>query len=68
MQAVPTIQPSSPASAVPFLPTRRDYFAAMAMQGMLAGDRNDWGDVISDAVDFADELIAALDKEAGPNA
>jgi len=46
--------------------TKREYFAAMAMQGMLAS----WGqhdvaaadEIVSDAVTFADALLAELER------
>jgi hypothetical protein len=44
--------------------TKRELFAAMAMQGMLA-DGQDWSAVPHDAVQTADRLIAALTPEKG---
>ena len=62
--------------------TKREYFAAMAMQGMLAGvwttdDMSDFEDepeafrehqaiVAGSCVSYADALIAALNKEPQP--
>jgi hypothetical protein len=44
--------------------TKREYFAAMAMQGLLASPKypDGLGHVGTDAVKFADDLIAALAK------
>lgn len=49
--------------------TKREHFAAMAMQGILArGQPSDVcvsiSDYCDDAVKYADALIAALNKEA----
>lgn len=50
--------------------TKREYFAAMAMQGILANTtyeaprRNKLGGMAQDAVNAADALIAALNQEA----
>lgn len=47
--------------------TKREHFAAMAMQGLLANpDRDvmDYGNYSNDAVMHADALIDALNKEA----
>ena len=41
--------------------TKREYFAAMALQGLLANNNNYMYSVIS-AVEFADDLIEELSK------
>ena len=50
--------------------TKRELFAAMAMQGQLAHrngyTENGYGVIASDAVEFADALIAELNKEVQP--
>ena len=44
--------------------TKREYFAAMAMQGLLANTKNSFYErVANDALDAADALINALNKE-----
>ena len=47
--------------------TKRELFAAMAMQGQLAHrngyTENGYGVIASDAVEFADALITELNKE-----
>lgn len=51
--------------------TRRELFAAMAMQGSIAAESQDYGfsgdsrhqQTAEDCVKFADALIAALDKK-----
>ena len=46
--------------------TKREYFAAMAMQGLIASwgqhDVTDFGEIASDAVLAADALLAELEK------
>lgn len=42
--------------------TKREYFAAKAMQGLLSGGFNMYEDVAGTAVDFADQLINALNN------
>jgi len=46
--------------------TKREYFAAMAMQGLLASwgehDVTDFAEIASDSVKAADSLLAALDS------
>ena len=44
--------------------TKREYFAAMAMQGLLASDMNGATDVANCAAVFANELIKTLNAEA----
>ena len=46
--------------------TKREYFAAMAMQGLLATGtyHTNFEDAPSDARRYADELIEALNKES----
>lgn len=43
--------------------TKREYFAAMAMQGLLAESKINEATVAILAVDYADELIKRLNKE-----
>jgi len=43
--------------------TKREYFAAKAMQGLLAGGFNIHEDAAGTAVVFADQLIEALANE-----
>lgn len=50
---------NSPTPAI----SRRDYFAAMAMQGLLPTNRDGAAWIASIALIFADALIAELDKE-----
>jgi hypothetical protein len=50
---------------VPCWMTKREYFAALAMNGILAGDTTQDSlavDIADFAVDQADKLIAALEK------
>jgi hypothetical protein len=50
---------------VPCWMTKREYFAALAMNGILAGDTAQDSlavDIADFAVDQADKLIAALEK------
>lgn len=46
--------------------TKREYFAAMAMQGILsscfASMNPDYNDLALDALNFADALLSELDK------
>jgi hypothetical protein len=42
--------------------TKREYFAAMAMQGILANNPSNVFKVVKDAVETADILIAELNK------
>lgn len=41
--------------------TKREHFAALAMQGILA--RGDHGNVVRNSLEYADALIAQLNKE-----
>lgn len=47
--------------------TKREYFAAMAMQALATGtpisSLTDFADIASDAVQFANALIEALNEE-----
>lgn len=45
--------------------TKREQFAAMAMQGLLTSAQNtiDRGFIIKNSVDYADKLLAELAKE-----
>lgn len=52
--------------ALPVLPStisRRDYFAAAALQGIIASNdlRTDWSLAVTLAVDTADKIIGILD-------
>ena len=44
--------------------TKREYFAAMAMQGICSHNLANWsnGDIVINAVDIADELLKQLEK------
>jgi hypothetical protein len=42
--------------------TKREYFAAMAMQGLLSADSINYEAIIGDAVKLADALIEELNK------
>jgi hypothetical protein len=56
-------EPAYPNIQVPSLKglTKREYFAAMALQGLLGNNNNYVYSVIS-AVEFADDLIEELSK------
>jgi hypothetical protein len=45
--------------------TKREYFAALAMQGLLANDYHevDLEDLVSRAIEYSDELIKQLANE-----
>ena len=46
--------------------TKREHFAAMAMQGMLANtDSKDWSmlEVCADSISYADSLLKALENK-----
>lgn len=43
--------------------TKREYFAAMAMQGILSSNL-EWINVAVSSVDFADALISELEKDS----
>jgi predicted transcriptional regulator len=62
----PTVQVTNPNSTVTHLLTKREYFAAMAMQGFVAATRYDSDSDIEYfaqiAVQAADALIAELNK------
>jgi hypothetical protein len=62
----PTVQVTSPNSTVTHGLTKREYFAAMAMQGFVAATRYDSDSDIKYfaqiAVQAADALIAELNK------
>jgi hypothetical protein len=53
--------PNDPAFHNPGL-TKREYFAAMALQGLLADNTYNTDVAANVAVDFADLLIEALNK------
>ena len=42
--------------------TKREYFAAMAMQGLLANDKVEHKYCVISAVEYADDLIEQLNK------
>lgn len=46
--------------------TKREYFAAMAMQGLIANKPNSPTVLSMDAIAYADALLKRLDKEATP--
>jgi hypothetical protein len=43
--------------------TKREQFAAMAMQGLKTGDYHTFSDMASDAVMIADALLAQLEEK-----
>ena len=43
--------------------TKREQFAAMAMQGLKTGDYHTFSDIVSDAVMIADALLAKLEEK-----
>ena len=47
--------------------TKREHFAGLAMASLIgkSESRYDYGDTADDAVNFADALLAELDKEQG---
>ena len=69
---------TTPAFPVPWFPvgsgnglTKREYFAAMAMQGLLANTQ--WSDILprdvaDEAIKHADALLTALEAEQAPSA
>ena len=64
-------QPNDQAFSIPdvgiqFCPglTIREYFAAKAMQGLLADPNQDRSSLVKGAAGFADELIKELNKNA----
>jgi len=42
--------------------TKREYFAAMALQGLLANNNKEYAYCVISAVEFADDLINELNK------
>jgi molybdopterin biosynthesis enzyme len=58
----PTVQVTNPNSPVTHGLTKREYFAAMALQGYLANNPSNVFKVVKDAVETADILIAELNK------
>jgi hypothetical protein len=42
--------------------TKREYFAAMALQGLLVNNNNDYAYCVISAVEYADGLIDELNK------
>lgn len=61
----PTADPKPIKQQIPGL-TKREYFAAMAMQGIVTRQSYDPDDMASFAVDYADALIAQLQKSSNP--
>jgi len=67
MPAMPFVEPDHPGSIYPGL-TKREHFAAMAMQGILSNPRWEGKDdylayqVASSAVRYADALLAELER------
>jgi hypothetical protein len=59
---VTKIFPPPPPQPVRYIPTRRDYFAASCLSGLMARDSSITDDVKS-AVSAADKLIAALEAK-----
>lgn len=51
--------------------TRREYFAGLAMQGILAGGKQQWDksktNDVHHAIAYADELISQLNQQKEPN-
>jgi hypothetical protein len=58
----PRVAVTDPSSPVTHGLTKREYFAAMAMQGILANNPSNVFKVVKDAVETADILIAELNK------
>ena len=46
-----------------YAPTRREYFAAAALTGLMAVREDDLHEIAEEAVCTADAIIAELDKE-----
>jgi hypothetical protein len=42
--------------------TKREYFAAMALQGLLANNNNNYAYCVISAVEYANDLIDELNK------
>jgi hypothetical protein len=42
--------------------TKREYFAGMAMQGLISGNGTHFSDIPEKSVEFADALLAELEK------
>jgi len=42
--------------------TKREYFAAMAMQGILSNNLP-WNNIVKASIDYADALLAELEKK-----
>ena len=57
-------EPAYPNIQVPSLKglTKREYFAAMALQGLLANNNKEYAYCVISAVEFADDLIEELNK------
>jgi len=65
----PTVQVTTPNSTVPHGLTKREYFAAMAMQGLLANGNyiTNYKFLGEESVMFANALIEALNNTDNPN-
>lgn len=42
--------------------TKREYFAGMAMQGLISGNGTHFSDIPEKSVEFSDALLAELEK------
>ena len=42
--------------------TKREYFAGIAMQGLISGNATHFSDIPEKSVRFADEMLAELEK------
>lgn len=62
INAIFTEERDSRGGTIPGL-TKREYFAAMMLQGYLASGASTKGPLAGAAVELADNLIAALNKE-----
>ena len=66
MPAMPLVALNSkgnPVEVTAFGLTKREQFAAMAMQGLKTGDYHTFSDIVSDAVMMADALLAKLEEK-----
>jgi hypothetical protein len=65
----PTVQVTTPNSTVTHGLTKREYFAAMAMQGLLANGNyiTNYKFLGEESVMFANALIEALNNTDNPN-
>jgi hypothetical protein len=42
--------------------TKREYFAGLAMQGLISGNATHFSDIPEKSIMFADEMLAELEK------